>query len=201
MNVALLYNPRPTQIDPSIPDDAYEEFDSADTIESICCALRKLGVAVTPVVADRDLPQRLRDGHFDFAFNIAEGEGRRCREAVPVAICELLGIPYTGSDALTLAVTLDKAIAKRVVSPDVPVALGVLLQPKADEADLAALNYPAIVKPNDEGSSKGIRHDSVVANEQAAIARARELSERYRCPVLVEEFLSGIDCVVFCKAL
>ncbi|PYS61121.1 MAG: D-alanine--D-alanine ligase, partial [Acidobacteria bacterium] len=106
MKVALLYNARPDVIASDVPDDAFEEYDSAETIESIAGALRKLGLVVEPVLADRRLPWRLANGQFDFVFNIAEGEGRRCREAVPVAICELLGIPFTGSDALTLSVAL-----------------------------------------------------------------------------------------------
>ena len=70
-------------------------------------------------------------------FNIAEGAGRRCREAVPAAICEFLGLPVPGSDALTLAATLDKAVARRIVSPEVPVARGVLVESSADELTLA----------------------------------------------------------------
>src|SRR6266480_1298555 len=142
MKIALLYNARPEAIASGVPDDAFEEFDSIETIESIVGALRKLGVAVEPILADRRLPWRLAEGKFDFVFNIAEGEGRRCREAVPVAVCELLGIPFTGSDALTLSVTLDKSIARRIVSPDVPVARGVLVTSEAEEAELSSLQYP-----------------------------------------------------------
>ena len=83
-----------------------------------------MGVEPMPVAADAEFPWRLKHGGFDFVFNIAEGAGRRCREAVPAAICEFLGIPFTGSDALTLAATLDKSVARRIVSPEVPVARG-----------------------------------------------------------------------------
>ena len=75
------------------------------------------------------------------------------------ALCELFDLPYTGSDALTLAITLDKAIARRVVSPELRVSRGVLLRSEADEASLDELRYPVLVKHNDEGSSKGIRKD------------------------------------------
>src|SRR5690349_542743 len=83
MRVAILHNPRPPLPDPSLPDDAFEEFDSPQTIDAISRALAALGVASTPVVADRRLPWTLEEGRFDFVFNIAEGCGRRCREAVP----------------------------------------------------------------------------------------------------------------------
>jgi D-alanine-D-alanine ligase len=122
-----------------------------------------------------------------------EGAGRRCREAVPAAICEFLGLPVTGSDALTLAATLDKAVARRIVSPEVPVARGVLVEGPADELTLAGLPYPVVVKPNDEGSSKGILRESLCADVIAATGRCRWLRDRYGCPVLVEEFLPGME--------
>lgn len=199
LRVALLYNARPdatTSERPNLPDDAYEEFDSDETIGQIAGALAGLGVDVVPVLADRRLPWRLDEGRFDFAFNIAEGEGRRCREAVPAAVCELLGLPCTGSDALTLAVTLDKAVARRVVSPDVPVARGFLAVPGADLGGLADLAYPVLVKPNDEGSSKGIRDNPIATDADGAAARCRWLWERYDCPALVEEFLPGVEVTV-----
>ena len=99
----------------------------------------------------------------------------------------------TGSDALTLATTLDKAVARRIVSPDVPVARGVLVEGPADEPTLAGLPYPVVVKPNDEGSSKGIRQESLCADATAAAGRCRWLRHRYACPVLVEEFLPGME--------
>jgi D-alanine-D-alanine ligase len=195
MRVALLHNPRPLETPPGLPDDLYEEYDRAPVVAAIARALAALGVEVEPVVADRDLPARLTGG-FDAVFNIAEGEGRRCRNAVPAAICELLGLPYTGSDPLTLAATLDKWVARRLVSPDVPVAAAVLVASDADEPLLAAARYPAVVKPNDEGSSKGIGVDALVADAREALGRVRRLRDRYGCPALVEEFLPGVEVTV-----
>src|SRR5512141_1706292 len=105
MRVALLCNLRPAVTAPDVPSDAYEEYDSPGTIDGILAAVRELRMEAEPVPADARLPWRLAEGAFDFAFNIAEGTGRRCREAVPAAVCELLGLPFTGSDALTLSLT------------------------------------------------------------------------------------------------
>lgn len=196
MKVALLHNARPPASDSDCDSDAFEEYDTPETIAAISDALRGLRVAVEPVEADRELPWRLRSGGFDFVFNIAEGRGRRCREGIPAAVCELLGLPFTGPDMLTLAVTLDKAAARRLVSPDVPVARAVLVAGQPVEAELSSLSYPVIVKPNDEGSSKGICAQSVAADSAAALERVRWLLEKYGCPVLVEEFLSGPEVTV-----
>jgi len=192
MKVAVLHNPRPEDGPPAV-DDAFEEYDGPETIAAIVSALTATGVEAVPVVADARFPQTLTDSGFDFVFNLAEGVGRRCREAVPAAICEFLALPFSGSDALTLAVTLDKWMARRIVSPDVPVARAMLVECEADDEALDAFFYPAFVKPNDEGSSKGIRQESLCNDAVAARGRCRWLRERYNCPVLVEEFLPGTE--------
>ncbi len=196
MKVAILHNLRPEVIPAGVPDDTYEEYDGLVTVQAIVGALRGLGLEVESVIADRTMVRRLEEGGFEFVFNIAEGSGRRCREAVPAAVCELLDIPFTGSDALTLAVTLDKATARRVVSPDVPVAAGVLVERDDDFVRLDTLRYPVLVKPNDEGSSKGIRSNPIAADAAEAIARCQWLREHYGCAALVEEFLSGVEVTV-----
>ncbi|MBK5292709.1 MAG: D-alanine--D-alanine ligase [Acidobacteriia bacterium] len=196
MRVALLFNARPMQTPDSLPEDWYEEYDKPETIAAVAFALEGIGARVTPLPFDRCLPRKLDEGSYDFVFNIAEGHGRRCREAVPAAICELLGIPYTGSDPLTLALTLDKWLARRAVSPEVPVARAAKIESDADVPALETILYPAIVKPNDEGSSKGIRSDSVVSDAGEAADLCRRLRESYGCPVLVEEFLPGTEVTV-----
>ena len=196
MKIALLHNLRPTTTPAELPDDFYEEYDCEETIAAITAALVPLGMNVTPVAADRRLPARLEEGGYDLVFNVAEGTGRRGREAVPAAVCELLGLPYTGSDVLTLAVALDKAVAKRVVSPEVPVARGVLVTCDEELAQVASLTFPTIVKPNDEGSSKGIRGRPVVTDPAGALDCCRQLRRDYGCPVLVEEFLPNTEVTV-----
>lgn len=202
MRIALLFNARPAEPPPQCPDDVFEEYDSIDTVEGIAGALRGLGVEVDPVLADRGLPRRLEEGCYDFAFNIAEGPvmparpARSCREAIVPAVCELMELPYTGSDPLTLAVTLDKAMARRAVCGEVRVAEAVLVKDGPVESQIEHLHFPVIVKPNNEGSSKGIRRDSVAANVSAAAKCVARLREHYGCPVLVEEFLVGPEITV-----
>ena len=193
MKIAILHNRRPAELPEGAPDDTFEEYDGPETISAIVQAITGLGAVGTPVEANVRMIETLREGGFDFVFNIAEGTGRRCREAVPAAICEHLGLPYSGSDPLTLAVALDKWMARRVVSPDVPVAAGLLFD---GDADLTTLRLPVIVKPNDEGSSKGIRSGAVCADRASAVRRALEIQCQYECPVLIEEFLPGAEITV-----
>ncbi len=195
LKIAVLHNLKPAA--PSEADDSFAEYDEPSTIEAICASLRRLGVNPFPVTADRRLPWRLSEGRYDFAFNIAEFEGGRCREAIPAAICELMDLPFTGSDALTLALALDKSMAKRIVASAMPVARGELFEASLDFSALDGLRYPVLVKPNDEGSSKGIRDgSSLCANPAEAASRVREQLEIRGRPMLVEEFLSGPEVTV-----
>src|SRR4029077_2304835 len=96
--------------------------------------------------------------------NLAEGVSGRSREAQVPAVCEMFDQPYTFSDPLTCAVTLDKSLAKRVVRdhglPTAPFAL-------VDRPEAAAdvdLPPPLFVKPVAEGSSKGVTRRSGIEN-------------------------------------
>src|SRR5213078_934841 len=153
---------------PDLPDDFQEEFDSPDTVEAIASVLGGLGHRVERLGDGRELLERLLADPPDFVFNIAEGQGvGRSREARVPAVLEMLGIPYSGSDPLTLAVTLDKDCAKRLVqSAGLAVPRGVLVHsPKSRVQSPIAdpgLSFPLIVKPAWEGSSKGIRRHCLV---------------------------------------
>src|SRR5262249_42479942 len=146
-----------------LPDDLQEEYDSPDTIEGIAAVLRGLGHEAVKLGDGRELLQRLLADPPDFVFNIAEGQGvSRCREARGPAVLEMLGIPYSGSDPLTLAATLDKDCARRLVaSAGVPVPRGLVLAPE-DAVEAPGLPWPLLVKPAWEGSSKGIRGQCLV---------------------------------------
>src|SRR5947209_7876163 len=113
------------------PVDYQEEFDSPATIEAIASVLRGLGHEVLLLGDGRPMLERLLADPPDFVFNIAEGQGiSRSREARVPAVLEMLEIPYSGSDPLTLAVTLDKECAKRLVgSAGVTVPRGVVIHP------------------------------------------------------------------------
>jgi D-alanine-D-alanine ligase len=182
-------------------DDAEEEFDSSETIEAIAEAIRQLGHEVELFGDGVRLAKRLCAGNLpDFVFNLAEGRGiSRNREAWVPALLEMFDIPHTGSDALTLAATLDKDCAKKLVATaGVHVPAGVLIETASqiDFARLEQLQYPLIVKPALEGSSKGIRNASLIERPEQLDAMLNETLENYRQPVLVEEFIDGDELTV-----
>jgi D-alanine-D-alanine ligase len=184
------------------PDDSQEEFDSPATIDAIASVIRGLGHEVVLLGDGRDMLERLLADPPDFVFNFAEGHGvSRSREARVPAVLEMLGIPYTGSDPLTLAATLDKDCAKRLVaSAGVATPQGRAVGP--DERDwkidfpFATFPFPAIVKPNWEGSSKGIRHRCLVHTPDELADTVEWLRGEQRQPVLIEEYIDGDELTV-----
>ncbi|MGH7168881.1 MAG: D-alanine--D-alanine ligase family protein [Gemmataceae bacterium] len=184
-----------------LPDDFQEEFDNPVTIETIATALRGLGHQVRLLGDGRELLERLLKDPPDFVFNIAEGQGiGRCREARVPAVLEMLGIAYTGSDPLTLAATLDKDVAKRLVqSAGVTVPRWAVLEANHDLdllSTLSRLPYTTIVKPAWEGSSKGIRGKCVVDRPDELVEAVSALRAAHPQPILVEEYIAGEELTV-----
>jgi D-alanine-D-alanine ligase len=129
-------------------------------------------------------------------FNFCEGLRGVSREAQVPALLEAYDIPYVFSDALTLALTLDKGMAKRVVrDAGVPTVDFRLIEKLADvkKVDLA---FPLFLKPVQEGSGKGVGADSKVENARDLRRVAQNLLAKFQQPVLVEEFLPGREFTV-----
>jgi D-alanine-D-alanine ligase len=199
MRIGITYDLKPEITNPG-PDDLHEEFDSPQTVSAIADALRELGHQVEELGDGRELAERLLASPPDFVFNMAEGQGvGRAREARVPALLEMLGIPYTGSDPLTLAVTLDKDCAKRLVrSAGVAVPEGRTVHAGSSPAanGFAPFRFPVIVKPAWEGSSKGIRSKCLVERPDDLGATVESLGGDYRQPVLVEEYVEGDELTV-----
>jgi len=189
--VGLAFNMK--RIDSTDGDDREAEYDPPTTIEAIAKAIESHGHTVVPLEATPDFPRVLMASEVDVVFNVAEGMRGRNREGQVPSLCELLGVPYTGSDAATQSICLDKALAKRLLR-DVPTpAFQVLL---TGREKIRPFRYPVIVKPNHEGTSKGITSSNVVDSEPRARELARELIEKYKQPALIEEYISGREFTV-----
>ncbi|WP_434045711.1 MULTISPECIES: D-alanine--D-alanine ligase family protein [Sorangium] len=175
--------------------DSEAEFDSPRTIQAIASAIESYGHTVVPLEAIPDLPRALTAAGVDVVFNIAEGLRGRGREAQVPALCELLGIPYSGSDATTLSLALDKGLTKQILrAAGIDTAEWQVVTTGREK--LKPFRYPVIVKPNAEGTSKGITSASVVKDEAAARAAARQLVDRYHQPALIEEYIAGREFTV-----
>lgn len=189
MRVALAYNMKPQA--PRAPrHDYFAEWDDTATIEAVTAAIAAAPHEVFPVEADRDIAEKLKAARPEIVFNIAEGIDSPSRESQVPVICEMLGIPYTGSDAFTLAACLNKARAKEIMSYyRIPTPGFQVMASPRDPVN--GLEFPVIVKPLWEGSSMGIRDDSIASRREELPARLERILDEYRQPALVESYLEG----------
>ncbi len=195
MDIAITFNLK--EKDDSKPPDYFSEFDSQETINAITEALRRRGHEVLPVnVNSSDLLSVFRKKRVDMVFNIAEGRSGKFRESEIPALLDYLKIPYTGSGTFSLALALNKAFTKKILRAEGIPTPNFQLFTKGTEPINPSLRFPVIVKPNREGSAKGIHRSCVVDTPDALREKARELIRTYRQEALAEEFIEGTELTV-----
>ncbi|SDZ96167.1 D-alanine-D-alanine ligase [Desulfuromusa kysingii] len=177
-----------------LPQDFYAEWDDIQTIQAVASALAQKH-QVTLVNADLDAFEKFRALRPDLVFNMAEGLYGGSRESQIPAMLEMLQIPYTGSDPITLGICLDKLRTKEILAYHrIPTPAFVQLRHAADLP--ADFQFPLLVKPALEGSSKGITDKSLVHNATELQRQLDDVWAHYLQPVLVEEFLCGREFTV-----
>ncbi|WP_435022254.1 D-alanine--D-alanine ligase family protein [Tundrisphaera sp. TA3] len=222
MKVGIAFDLAPASGPPSDgPDDRFEEFDQPETVHAIADVIRGEGHEVVLLGDGRSFLEKVLADPPDFVWNIAEGEGvGRCREARVPAALEMLGIPYSGSDPLTLAACLDKGTTRQMLDGwplSVPMPRGCSLSPIAYDPDdhdrfidgiylifdplmldkpVDLSRTPLILKPAFEGSSKGIRGRALAESEAELIDIWQRLVRDYDQPLIVEEFIAGDEVTV-----
>ena len=176
--------------------DLEAEYDNLDTVLAIKNALESGGYRVELLEATEDLPARLFADPPDLVFNIAEGIQGRGREAQVPAILNYLRIPYSGSDETTLCIALDKALTKRLLTTYHIKTPQYRVIGNGHPRVGGTVKFPAIVKPNAEGSSKGIS-DVAIVTDRASLQMLVDKNLRlYRQDMLVEEYIAGREFTV-----
>ena len=193
-NVGLTYNLKKGL--KSDVEDIEAELDSFDTVNAIKEALEKLKCNVTLLEADESVIPNLLKARPDMVFNIAEGLNGRGREAHIPALLNFLGIPFTGSDETTLCIALDKTLTKRILSTyGINTPMYCLIKNPSEKLPVN-MKFPVIVKPNAEGSSKGISDMAIVKNMEQLKGLIEKNYEMYKQPMLVEEYIKGREFTV-----
>lgn len=184
------------------PDDLYEEYDSQSTVDALASEIESFGFKTTLFEQNEELFFKLTTNRPDFVFNIAEGTGvGRGRESQIPCLLESLGIPYSGSDPVSLGISLDKYLTNLVLKNEgVPVPFVALFRDEAD-LDKADKLFEGneriyIVKPRWEGSSKGVFKDSLCRNAEELRKNVFRIFERYKQPAVAEAFLPGVEITV-----
>lgn len=197
MKIGLTYDLRSEYLAAGFTEEQTAEFDREDTIAAIEQALESLGHSTDRIGHARSLVAHLAAGErWELIFNIAEGLNGIGREAQVPAICDLYGIPYTFSDPLVMALTLHKGMTKHVLrDAHVPTSEFAVVSALEDLRGLA-FDPPYFVKPNAEGTGKGVTAQSIVRRRKDLKAACQQLMEAFAQPVLVERFLPGREFTV-----
>lgn len=199
MNIAFTYNVKHNHPSIDLKQQTDLEFDSPKVINEIVKNLVELGHTVYKVEADENAYIKLKrlKSKIDIVFNIAEGKSGDARESQIPMFCEVLQIPYTHSSPATHAITLDKQFTKWILQGakivKIPESQTIT---KRDYKIDKSLDFPLIVKPNKEGSSKGIMDINVVRKTIDLKERIETISENFTKEVIVEEYIEGREFTV-----
>lgn len=112
-------------------------------------------------------------------------------------LLECLNISYIGSGVLGSAIGMNKYITKQLLkNANIKVANSLFIKnkDKLNDIDLSNLNYPLVVKPNEDGSSVGIKIVNNFEELIEGINKIRKLGQ----DILIEEYIKGneVSCGV-----
>jgi D-alanine-D-alanine ligase len=197
MKVGLTFDLRSWYIDRGYSMDETAEFDKQETIDAIENSLKIMGHKTEAIGNAFQLIEAIAAGRrWDIVFNIAEGLYGDGRESVVPAILDQYKIPYVFSGPVIMGLSLNKHLAKLVVSAaGVPVSPGLLIGDLKD-LDKCKLIYPLFVKPVSEGTGKGITEKSLVTSPGELSKIVDWIIGEFKQPALVEEYLPGREFTV-----
>lgn len=133
----------------------------------------------------------------DLVVNLCESLAADSRgEMLVPAVLDLLGVPYTGSTALSLALALHKNKAKEILAArGVPTPAFCVVE-HVEDITRVQLPFPLIVKPSREDASVGIDFDSVVTDKKGLGRAVTKVLRTFHQPALVEEYIDGREVYV-----
>jgi D-alanine-D-alanine ligase len=179
------------------PLDANAEFDNPGTIDVIANAFEQAGYQVKKIGNVASLLSKLNNLDVDIVFNISEGLSGRNRESQVPILLEMAGIPFVGSDSLSLALSLDKIIAKKVfIAEGIRTPKFIEIRSLDQVKTPFPMKFPLFVKPRFEGSSKGLSESSRVSTNEELLKQVELIVTKYKQPALVEEFIRGTEFTV-----
>lgn len=162
--------------------------------KAILEALQGLGYDAWPVEADEQLAWRLKEKKIEAAF--IGLHGRLGEDGAVQGLLEIMRIPYTGSGILASALSMNKVVSRQIfIKNGLPVPRHVVVA-LGNDAKFNPANFPfslpAVVKPNEEGSSVGV----TIVLDEGQIPEAMEIAFGFGPEVLVEEYIKGREIQV-----
>ncbi len=167
---------------------------SLDSGRNCLEALERRGVNAYAVDGIDGIVQEIVARRCDRVFNVLHGHAGGGEDGVLQGLLDAFGVPYTGSDVLGSALTMDKIRTKQVwLALGLPTPKYVRLALNDDVVAAArSLGLPVIVKPACEGSSVGISR----VFDEADLRHAVDLAARYPGEMLMEQLIEGDEFTV-----
>lgn len=188
-----MHNPKNTHVLLLMGGWNPEKEVSLSSGKAIQASLEKQGYRVTcynPTPNVKDLCQTIEETKPDIIFNGLHGI--YCEDGRLQGIFDILGIPYTHSNALSSAIAMDKATTRELcITHDIPVAKGMVVSWE-DVKDAHPMAPPYVIKPVDEGSSVGV----YIFNEGDAPLGSQIDHWPYGSRILVEQYIPGKEISV-----
>ncbi len=195
--IGITYDLREEYIKLGYTKEETAECDKIETIDGIYNSLTELGYTVVRIGNIFELTKRLAKGEkWDLVFNICEGIRGAARESQVPALLDAYGIPYTFSDPAVLAFTLHKNVAKHILQEKSIKTPKFNIVKSLSEIENIHLSYPLFVKPDAEGTSKGIDNLSKVKDKEELKVKVDQIINIYGQDALIEEFLPGREFTV-----
>lgn len=143
------------------------------------------------LVADDNIVNQLKAEGVDLVFNLCNGIQGDSKLAQLPALLEFANIPYTGSSILGHTLAINKIYSSKIFKArNIPTPDFISIHGLEDLKGLD-IKFPILIKPNDEGSSRGIHQDSLVFNMETLMEKVEEELQIYNPPIILNEYIEG----------
>jgi D-alanine-D-alanine ligase len=148
------------------------------------------------LIFDENILYNLKRQDIELVFNLCNGIRGEAKLSQFPAILEFANIPYTGSSPEGHLLAGNKIYSNIMLEKEgVPV-------PKYEkiynikDLNYIKLKYPILIKPKDEGSSRGIHDDNLVFDKEELKSKVERLLKKYASPLIASEFIDGREFTV-----
>lgn len=177
------------------PRDLVAEMAVLSEVNAVAEAILQMGCRTVIIEFGGDLrrfARELKTCGARVVFNLCGGlSGKSSLEKDIASLFELIGMPYTGCDPVTLGLALDKPRSKELFQLHGIPTPSYRVVRALNDAEVNSLAMPLIVKPAQEDASIGIDDASVVRDQFELEKRMNYIFSVYRQAALVEEYIEG----------
>jgi len=160
---------------------------SLNSGNAILNSLLRNGYNATGIDAKDNLIDTLSGKKIDVAF--ISLHGRWGEDGTVQGLCEIMGIPYTGSGVLGSSIAMDKTIMKYILTGlDIPTPEYAVFTRKSN----IKFPMPFVVKPAGEGSTIGVSIVKTKKEKDDAIEKAFTYDKK----ILIERYIDGPEITV-----